>query len=233
MRDILLIVALVLTLAVSASHGLLEIKGGTTTPLSELEGRYGGGPYASLGGEARLPWWPVSVMADLSYTALGRDRPLSDLFANYGEKRHPGVLPWADVINGLNLKSVFYGGSAGVRYYPVEYYAFAPYAEAGGVYLYRELTAYNIPVGILGRYVLGLDISVPSTQGFGMYTDLGVRGIPGLPLISIDAGVRFVYGPGLARTGFEEFLEENIPTYDAPDSDGLFMASFYLGASLF
>jgi hypothetical protein len=233
MRDILLVAAIVLALAASTSHALLEIKGGTTLPMSELDGRYHGGPYASLGGEARLPWWPVSVMADLSYTALGRDHPISDLFSGYGEKRYPGVLPWPDVIEGLNLKSVFYGGSVGVRYYPYERYFFAPYVEAGGVYLYRELTAQNIPVGILSRYVLGLDVSVPSTQGPGLYVDLGVRGMPGLPLISVDAGLRFVYGPGLARTGLEEFLEKNIRTYEAPDSDNLFMVSLYLGASLF
>ena len=47
------------------------------------------------------------------------------------------------------------------------------------------------------------------------------------------AGLRFTYAPGLGRTGLEDLLEENVPAYEAPDSDNLFMASFYLGASLF
>ena len=47
------------------------------------------------------------------------------------------------------------------------------------------------------------------------------------------AGLRFTYAPGPGRTGFEDFLEEKVPAYDAPDSDDLFMVSFYLGASLF
>ena len=66
-----------------------------------------------------------------------------------------------------------------------------------------------------------------------MYADVGLRVIPGLPLFSADAGLRFTYAPGLGRTGFEDFLEENVPAFEAPDSDDLFMVSFNLGASLF
>ena len=216
-----------------AAHAVVQIKGGVNTPLGELDGRYGGGLYGSLGGEARLPWWNLAVMADLSYTTLGRDRRLTRLFAEAAEKRFPGVLPWAEVMDGLNLKSVLYGGSVGVRYYPVEHYFYALYAESGAVYLSRHLTAHGVPVSVLGKYVLDLDFSVPATDGLGIYTDVGLRVIPGLPLISADAGLRFTYAPGLGRTGFEDFLEENVPAFEAPASDNLFMVSFYLGASLF
>jgi len=233
MRNKILTAALVVAVCGSAAHAFIEVKGGSNQPLGVLDSRYHGGLYASLGGEVRLPWLPVSVMADLSYTTLGRDLPITDLFASYGEKRFPGVLPWSEIVDGLNLKSVFYGGSVGVRYYPYERFFFAPYVEGGGVYLFRELTAYNVPVGLLGRYLLDIDISIPSTKGPGLYADVGVRVLPGLQLIAFDAGVRFTYGPGLARTGFEEYLEEHIATYEAPDSDSLYMASFYLGASLF
>ncbi|MEE8639825.1 MAG: hypothetical protein V3T41_05385 [bacterium] len=217
----------------SAAHALVQIKGGANTALGELDGRYGGGLYASLGGEARLPWWNLAVMADLSYNTLGRDRPITKLFAEYAEKEYPGVLPWADVMEGLDLKSVFYGGSVGVRYYPVEHYFYALYAEAGAAYLSRHLTAHYVPVSVLGKYVLDLDFSVPATQGLGVYADVGLRVIPGVPLISADAGLRFTYAPGLGRTGFEDFLEENVPAFEAPESDNLFMVSFYVGASLF
>lgn len=225
--------AAVVVLYGSAAHALVQIKGGATTALGELDGRYGGGLYASLGGEARLPWWNVAVMADLSYTTLGRDRPITNLLAGYAEKEYPGVLPWANVMDGLNLKSVFYGGSVGVRYYPVEHYFYALYAEAGAAYLSRHLTAHGVPVSVLGKYVLDLDFSVPATSGLGVYADVGLRVMPGLPLISADAGLRFTFAPGLGRTGFEDFLEENVPAFEAPDSDNLLMVSFYLGASLF
>lgn len=225
--------AVLVFLCGSAAHALVLIKGGANQPLGELDGRYHGGLYASLGGEARLPWWNLSVMADLSYTTLGRDRPITRLFTEYAEKEYPGALPWADVMEGLDLKSVFYGGSVGVRYYPVERYFYALYAEGGAVYLSRHLTAHGVPVSVLGNYVLDLDFSVPATQGFGVYADVGLRVIPGVPLISADAGLRFTYAPGLGRTGFEDFLEENVPSYEAPDSDNLYMVSFYLGASLF
>ena len=88
-------------------------------------------------------------------------------------------------------------------------------------------------MGVLGRYILDLDVSVPSARGPGAYGDVGLRVLPSLSLISADVGVRFTYAPGLGRTGFEDYLEENVPTYEAPDSDSLFMVSFYLGASLF
>jgi hypothetical protein len=51
--------------------------------------------------------------------------------------------------------------------------------------------------------------------------------------IAADAGLRFTYAPGLARTGFEDFLEENVPAFEAPESYNLFTVSFYLGASSF
>ncbi|MEE9457997.1 MAG: hypothetical protein V3W11_12700, partial [bacterium] len=188
--------AAVVVLCGSAAHALVQIKGGATTPLGELDGRYGGGLYASLGGEARLPWWNLAVMADLSYTTFGRDRPITNLLAGYAEKEHPGVMPWADVMEGLNLKSVFYGGSVGVRYYPVEHYFYALYAEGGAAYLSRHLTAHYVPVRVLGKYVLDLDFSLPATQGLGVYADVGLRVMPGLPLISADAGLRFTYAPG-------------------------------------
>ncbi len=228
-----LVAGVLVVMCGSAAHALVQIKGGGTTPLGELDGRYGGGLYASLGAEARLPWWNLAVMADLSYTTLGRDRPITRLLAEYAEKKQPGVLPWADVMEGLDLKSVFYGGSVGVRYYPVEHYFYALYAEGGAAYLSRHLTAHGVPVSVLGKYVLDLDFSVPATQGFGVYADVGVRIIPGVPLISADFGLRFTFAPGLGRTGFEDFLEENVPAFEAPDSDNLFMVSFYLGASLF
>ena len=91
----ILATAVVVALCGSAAHAVVQIKGGVNTPLGELDGRYGGGLYGSLGGEARLPWWNLAVMADLSYTTLGRDRRLTRLFAEAAEKRFPGVLPWA------------------------------------------------------------------------------------------------------------------------------------------
>jgi hypothetical protein len=217
----------------SAAHAVVLIKGGANKPLGDLDDRYSGGLYGSLGGEARLPWWNLAVMVDLSYSTFGRDRPITKLFTEAAEKRFPGVLPWAEVINGLNLKSALYGASIGVRYYPVERNYYALYAEGGATYLSRRLTARNVPVTVLGKHVLDLDFSVPVTEGVGLYADVGLRAIPGIPLISADAGLRCAYAPGLGRTGFEDFLEERYSAFEAPDSDKLLMVSFYLGASLF
>ena len=230
----LLLTVLLSVIFVSTSYAYLEFRVGRTYPLSSLDNRFDGGIFVSLGGEAPL-FERFSLAGDASFARLGRNKPFTYLLAKYAERAEEDEqhLPWGPLIEALDIGSISLSIGFGVRYYPVKRKFFEIYAEPGVNYVWRAGTIRGIPLDLIGKQILDINITHSTESGFGFYSDFGAHILPFIPLFTGDLGVRLLVVPGLGRSPLDENVERNVKGYTAPKSDNLVMVSFYLGANLF
>jgi len=226
----IILVALISVLLATSAIALVDAKVGYTKTLGELGDRYGGGLYVGLDVELPIPG-PISVVASGAYGSLGEDSMFSELLFDYIEQEIGVIPPQLNEIG--KVESAFIVAGLGVRYKFIDNLMVSVYAEPGVAYLRRDVSAGNVPLSVLATYIPEFYMPVEPDNGYAITFDVGTRLLNKVPVISLEIGSRFLYGPGMGKTSVDTFLEENLDTFDAPTADNLMFLMFYGGVAFF
>jgi hypothetical protein len=220
-----------LVLCASAAFAFLDFKTGYTMTLGELSDRYGGGFFLGLGLKIPLPG-PISLVPNGTYASLGKDAQFEKVINDYIDNELPGGLP-VEIDDYGDIESSLYTVGVGVRFQALDHFLLGIHFEPGFAYMHRELSAMGVPLSVLENYIPGFNLPVEGDDGYGFYVEGGGALLNKFPIISIKFGVRYMMGFNLGTTSVDEFMEREVPNYNAPTAKHLNMLAIYGGFGLF
>jgi hypothetical protein len=223
-----------LCIAAVPALALVNFKGGYTSTLGELGERYAGGLGFMMELEIGLPG-PLAVVPMGGYTQLGQDKEFTALLDTYIEKYFKGIPipPELRDVGKINSSMYYYGG--GLRFYAVKNVAVKIHAEGGLGYYYRDMEAQGVPFSLIATFIPELEEfeeAVEPAKGAGIHVDFGLELFPISP-VAPQVGVRYIHAFGIGRTRIDEYMEENIPGFKAPESENVDLFLFYGGLGIF
>lgn len=213
--------------------GLVNLKGGYTSTQGELGDRYKGGFGGMIELEIPLPAH-LAIVPMGGFTQLGADQEFTELLNEYiGQYWPPGVPlpPELQQLGDINSSMYFFGGA--LRFYPVKNPGLSFYGEGGLGYYYRDMEAKGVPLSTIGTFFPEFkEFAVEPVKGAGIHIDVGLELISISP-ISPQFGARYIHAFGIGRTTVDDFLEENVPGFTAPDSKNVDLFFVYGGLGIF
>jgi hypothetical protein len=220
--------------AAAPAFALVNFKGGYTSTMGELGERYAGGLGVMMELEVGLPG-PLAVVPMGGYTQLGQDKEFTDLLDTYIEKYFKGlpIPPELRDLGKINSSMYYFGG--GLRFYAIKNVAVKVHLEGGAGYYYRDMEAQGVPFSVIATFIPELDEfeeAVEPAKGAGLHADFGLELLPISP-VAPQVGVRYIHAFGIGRTPIDDFMEENIPGFKAPESKDVDMFLFYGGLGIF
>ncbi|MCP4230583.1 MAG: hypothetical protein GY771_10630 [bacterium] len=214
-----------------SAFGFISLKTGYTTTTGEISNYYDGGFYLNLG--VKIPiFGPVKIVPNGMYASLGENALFSKMFSSYIEGELGGLIP-PEIGDLGEINSSLYTAGVGVNVALLDHYFVGISVEPGAMYVRREMNSMGIPLSILEQYIPGFDLPIEPNDGYGFYAGGEVKLLNKFPVISFTMGGRFIMAPNMGRSSVEEYLENYMEGYTAPDAKHITMFAFYGGLGFF